>query len=87
MKTIKEDEIISNYCKKRDYILIHFEEMSDTELLNSLLELNDANIPSSPEIARVGLHKMRLYVTNISTELQLKSKKWLLDNGYDLEIY
>lgn len=81
------DKILSEYCKKRDYILINFEKMSDKELLSNLIELNADNIPSTPDVARIGLHKARLYSNNVPIELQEKSKKWLLENGYDLEIY
>lgn len=84
---MSEDKIVANYCKMRDNLLINFENMSDLELLLKLIELNGNNIPSSPEIARIGLHKARLYSNNIPIELKEKSKKWLLDNNYDLEIY
>lgn len=81
------DKITANYCKMRDEILINFEKMSDSELLQKLIELNGDNIPSNPEIAKIGLHKARLYANNIPIELKEKSKNWLLDNNYDLEIY
>lgn len=84
---MSEDKIVANYCKMRDNLLINFEDMSDTKLLQKLIKLNGDNIPSSPEIARIGLHKARLYSNNIPIELKEKSKKWLLDNNYDLEIY
>lgn len=84
---MNQDKVISDYCKMWDELLINFEKMSDSELLQKLLELNGENIPSSPEVARVGLHKARLYSNNIPIELKEKSKKWLLDNNYDLEIY
>lgn len=57
MKTNNDNKIISKYCKMRDEILINFENMSDTKLLQKLIKLNGDNIPSSPEIARIGLHK------------------------------
>lgn len=86
--TIKDiDKMASEYCKMRDEILINFEQMTDKMLLDKLVELNGDNIPPSSEIARIGLHKARLYSSNVPTELQEKSKKWLLQNGYDLEIY
>lgn len=81
------DKIVANYCKARDNLLINFENMSDLELLLKLIELNGDNIPLSPEIAKIGLHKARLYANNVPIELKEKSKKWLLDNNYDLEIY
>lgn len=84
---MSEDKIVANYCKMRDNLLTNFENMSDLELLLELIKLNGENIPSSPEVARVGLHKARLYSNNIPIELKEKSKKWLLDNNYDLEIY
>lgn len=84
---MNQDKVISDYCKMRDELLINFEKISDSELLQKLLELNGENIPSSPEVARIGLHKVRLYSNNIPIELKEKSKKWLLDNNYDLEIY
>ncbi|CDE07925.1 MAG: hypothetical protein KIC90_04580 [Firmicutes bacterium] len=84
---MNQDKVISDYCKMRDELLINFEKISDSELLQKLLELNGENIPSSPEVARIGLHKARLYSNNIPIELKEKSKKWLLDNNYDLEIY
>ena len=84
---MNQDKVISDYCKMRDELLINFENISDSELLQKLLELNGENIPSSPEVARIGLHKARLYSNNIPIELKEKSKKWLLDNNYDLEIY
>lgn len=84
---MNQDKVISDYCKMRDELLINFEKISDSELLQKLLELNGENIPSSPEVARIGLHKSRLYSNNIPIELKEKSKKWLLDNNYDLEIY
>lgn len=84
---MNQDKIISDYCKIRDEILISFEKMSDSELLQKLLELNGDNIPSSPDIARIGLHKARLYSNNVPIELKEKSKKWLLENNHDLEIY
>ena len=84
---MSEDKIVANYCKMRDDLFINFEKMSDLELLQRLIELNGDNIPSSPEITRIGLHKARLYSNNIPIELKEKSKKWLLDNNCDLEIY
>lgn len=84
---MNQDKVISDYCKMRDELLINFEKISDSELLQKLLELNGENIPSSPEVARIGLHKARLYSNNIPIELKEKSKKWLFDNNYDLEIY
>lgn len=84
---MNQDKVISDYCKMRDELLINFEKISDSELLQKLLKLNGENIPSSPEVARIGLHKARLYSNNIPIELKEKSKKWLLDNNYDLEIY
>lgn len=84
---MNQDKVISDYCKMRDELLINFEKISDSELLQKLFELNGENIPSSPEVARIGLHKARLYSNNIPIELKEKSKKWLLDNNYDLEIY
>ena len=84
---MNQDKVISDYCKMRDELLINFEKISDSELLQKLLELNGENIPSSPEVVRIGLHKARLYSNNIPIELKEKSKKWLLDNNYDLEIY
>lgn len=84
---MNQDKVISDYCKMRDELLINFEKIIDSELLQKLLELNGENIPSSPEVARIGLHKARLYSNNIPIELKEKSKKWLLDNNYDLEIY
>lgn len=84
---MNQDKVISDYCKMRDELLINFEKISDSELLQKLLELNGENISSSPEVARIGLHKARLYSNNIPIELKEKSKKWLLDNNYDLEIY
>lgn len=87
MKTNNDNKIISKYCKMRDEILINFENMSDTKLLQKLIKLNGDNIPSSPEIARIGLHIARLYSNNVPIELKEKSKKWLLENNYSLEIY
>lgn len=87
MKTNNDNKIISKYCKMRDEILINFENMSDTKLLQKLIKLNGDNIPSSPEIARIGLHKARLHSNNVPIELKEKSKKWLLENNYSLEIY
>ncbi len=87
MKTNNDNKTISKYCKMRDEILINFENMSDTKLLQKLIKLNGDNIPSSPEIARIGLHKARLYSNNVPIELKEKSKKWLLENNYSLEIY
>lgn len=84
---MNQDKVISDYCKMRDELLINFEKISDSELLQKLLELNGENIPSSPEVARIGLHKARLYSNNIPIELKEKSKKWLLENNYSLEIY
>lgn len=87
MKTNNDNKIISKYCKMRDEILINFENMSDTKLLQKLIKLNGDNIPSSPEIARISLHKARLHSNNVPIELKEKSKKWLLENNYSLEIY
>lgn len=72
---MNQDKVISDYCKMRDELLINFEKISDSELLQKLLELNGENIPSSPEVARIGLHKARLYSNNIPIELKEKSKK------------
>lgn len=87
MKKNDDNKIVSKYCKMRDEILINFENMSDTKLLQKLIKLNGDNIPSSPEIARIGLHKARLYSNNVPIELKEKSKKWLLENNHSLEIY
>ena len=77
---------LKSYVKKRDELLLIFEELSDMELLDELVELNPYNIPSSPEIARIGLHKMRLYIPSMPKKLVERSKKWLLDKGYSLDI-
>lgn len=79
--------MMRDYVKKRNELLLTFETLNDKELLEKLIDLNPINIPSSPKAARVGLHKMRLYVTNMPKHLVEKSKKWLLDNNYSLEIY
>lgn len=73
--------------KKRDELLLTFERLSNIELLDKLMELNVCKIPENLEIARIGLHKMRLYVLSIPKDLVEKSKKWLLDNGFSLEVY
>lgn len=73
------------YIKKRDEILINFENMSNTELLLALTELN-AIIPPSPEIARIGLHKARLYSKGIPTELIEHSRNWLAEHNYSEDI-
>ena len=77
---------LKSYVKKRDELLLIFEELSDMELLDELVELNPYIIPSSPEIARIGLHKMRLYIPSMPKKLVERSKKWLLDKGYSLDI-
>lgn len=75
------------YVKKRDEILINFENMNDKELLIALCELNNANIPPSPEIARIGLHKARLYSKGIPTELIEQSRNWLAEHNYSEDIF
>lgn len=70
---MNQDKVISDYCKMRDELLINFEKISDSELLQKLLELNGENIPSSPEVARIGLHKARLYSNNIPIMFQNKN--------------
>ena len=81
------DKILLNYCERRDYILINFEKMSDKDLLSNLIELNADNVPATPDIARIGLHKARLYSNNVPIELKEKSRKWLLENNYSLQVY
>ena len=66
------DKITADYCKIRDEILINFEKMSDSELSQKLIELNGDNIPSNLEIAKIGLHKARLYANNVPIELKKK---------------
>lgn len=83
---MNEGITIDEYIKRRDKLLLNFEELSDLELLENIIDLNVDVVPETPEIARIGLHKMRLYVTSMPKELVEKSKKWLLDNGYSLEI-
>ena len=77
---------IKNFIKKRNELLKTFDKMSDLEILDKLIELNPGNVPSNPEVAKIGLHKARLYVPDISDKLKEKSKKWLTDRGYSLEI-
>ena len=74
------------YVKKRDKILINFENMDDKELLFALVELNTP-IPSSQETARIGLHKARLYSRGVPTELIEQSKKWLAEHNYSEDIF
>lgn len=81
------DKILLDYCERRDYILINFEKMSDKEMLSNLIELNADNVPSTPDIARIGLHKAGLYSNNVPIELKEKSIRWLLENNYSLRIY
>ena len=71
----------------RDKILINFENMSDKELLMALCEFDIIDIPSSPEVARIGLHKARLYSNGVSDELKEKSKIWLAEHGYSENIF
>lgn len=77
----------ANFVQKRDELLISFENMDDHELLIKLIDLYSSNIPSSPEIARIALHKMRLYVPTIPDELKQKSKKWLKKHNYSESIF
>ena len=82
---------ISKFVEQRNKLLMEFENMSDKEILFKLIEISSNQqlfyIPSSPEIARIGLHKMRLQVPSIPKELQERSKKWLIENGYSLSLY
>lgn len=75
------------FVKKRDEILINFETMNDKELLIALLKLNSNNIPSSPEVARIGLHKARLYSKGVPIELREYSRNWLAEHNYSEDIY
>ena len=77
---------VSDYVEKRNKLLLTFEDLSNKELLEKIIELNPTNIPPNPEVVKIGLHKMRLYVPSIPKDLQNKSKKWLLDRGFSLEI-
>ena len=80
------DDEIKEYVKKRNELLIIFEELDNSELLDKIVELNPWYVPSTPEIAKIGLHKMRLCVPTMPKELVERSKKWLLDRGYSLDI-
>ncbi len=75
------------FVNKRDEILINFETMNDIQLLLTLLELSDTIIPFNPKVARIGLHKARLYSKSISIELKEKSRKWLAEHNYSENIY
>lgn len=86
LDSLREKEV-KKFIKRRDDLLINFESMNDKELLTELLELNNTNVPSSPEIARIGLHKARLYSKDVSNELKEKSKNWLVENGYSTDIF
>ena len=77
---------LKNYVKKRNELLITFEELDNLELLNKIVELNPWYVPTTPEIAKIGLHKMRLYIPSMPKKLVERSKKWLLDKGYSLDI-
>ncbi len=76
---------ISGFIKKRNELLLTFEKLNDIELLNKIADLKLSIIPVTPEIARIELHKARLFVSGMPKELVERSKKWLLDNGYSLE--
>lgn len=84
---MNEEITIDEYIKKRDELLLNFEELSDLELLEDIIGLNLGIVPETPEIARIGLHKMRLQVPSIPKKLQERSKKWLIENGYSLSLY
>ena len=75
------------YVKRRDEILINFENMSDKELFIALFELNSNNIPSTPKIARIGLHKARLYSKGVPIELRERSRNWLAEHNYSEDIF
>ncbi len=78
---------VDEYIKRRNELLFNFEELSDLELLEDIIGLNLGIVPETPEIARIELHKMRLQVPSIPKELQERSKKWLIENGYSLSLY
>lgn len=78
---------VEEYVKKRDNLLINFENMNDNELLIAMVELDIGYIPSSPEVARIGLHKARLYSKGVPIELKEKSRIWLAEHNYSENIF
>ena len=76
-----------DFIKKRNYLLINFENMDDVELLVKLIGIYGCNIPSNPEVARIALHKARVNCTDVPKELKTKSIKWLKKRGYSCNIY
>lgn len=75
------------YVKKRDNLLIDFENMSDNELLMAMIELDIGYFPASPEIARIALHKSRIYSKGVPIELRVKSMDWLAEHNYSENIF
>lgn len=74
------------FIDKRDKMLMNLESINYNEIVDFCNEFKIL-LPNDMTSMLAGLHKARLYANNVPIELKEKSKKWLLDNNYDLEIY
>ncbi len=79
---------MNDFIKERDEIL---KNLDNPEVMIDVIEYcNKYNIPmpSDTEVALAGLHKARLFVTNpeITNEMKGKSKLWLKEHNYNLDI-
>lgn len=74
------------FIDKRDKMLMNLESINYDEIVDFCNEFKIL-LPNDMTSMLAGLHKARLYVVSIPDDLKEKSKKWLLDNNYDLEIY
>lgn len=74
------------FIDKRDKMLMNLESINYDEIVDFCNEFKIL-LPNDMTSMLAGLHKARLYANNVPIELKEKSKKWLLDNNYDLEIY
>lgn len=79
---------MNNFVKERNNILKKIDEPDVMIKLESFCKKYNILIPSDTKVILAGLHKARLYVTSpiITEEMKNKSKLWLKEHNFDLEI-
>lgn len=79
---------MNSFIEERDEILKNLDSPDVMIDVMNYCKKYNIQMPSDIEVALAGLHKARLYVINpeITDEMRVNSKLWLINHNYNLDI-
>ena len=79
---------MNDFIKERNEILKNLDNPDVMIKIMDYCKKYNIQMPTDTEVVLAGLHKARLYVTSpeLTDEMKEKSKLWLKEHNYNLEI-